>query len=195
MKTRSRVYGSDTDFSAWVRRHPELQYDYDGRFGLGLADWDAVFHRYMTASEINRPRDVQSLMYLEVKSRNGSLTSSQRDTLFKHHCHCFNMDQGKAQSRRINGQDILHFGVSILILSGTNPDNSASIKWGRFSKIGNVHFQKINSDQLIQLLRFDLHPSNLSTKPFRLHHKTREVAELILEPLGFVTMQKIVHRS
>lgn len=190
--TKQRRYESDSPFSQWVRNHPELpSYDNKNNFGLVLTDVDLIFHRYLSPSETGQKREIQALMYLEVKTRNGDLNPSQKDTLFKHHRFCYDIQSGKAKVQEINGNKVIHFGYSIIKLSGTYPGDSQVMYWGRFTQDMQISYRIIDEKTLTSLLRFDIHPQSFCVKPFRLHHKERQVVERITTPLGFEIEQSI----
>ena len=63
----------------------------------------------------------------------------------------------------VDGNAIVHLGVSYLICSGPNPDRSKRIQWGRFLGAGrSLSFRDIDLDQLILLLKFEIHPDTMS---------------------------------
>jgi len=181
--TRARVYGSDTDFMDWVRRQPNMD---SRRDGFVVSDCDCFIHRYMRPVDGIGTREIQALMFLEVKTRNGDLTTSQQDTLSK-----VDIFKGHCKKRGIR-----HFGVSVLRMSDTSPDDSSLIQWGRFRDDGgNLQYREITREQLIGLMLFDLHPDNLTSQPFRRHHKTREIMAVKTAPLGFSYEKPYLKRS
>ena len=170
--TRDRNWGNDIDFLAWVRRQRDLP-SYSKTCGLGVTDCDFWIHRYMTCVDAIGTKEVQALMMLEIKTRGGDLPKSQQDTLAK-----VNLFRGKSGNIR-------HFGVSVVRLSDTTPDNSTIIQWGRFTETMKIAYRPIDIGILLGLLRFDLHPDNLEPKPFRRHHKTKEIMAVETAELGF----------
>lgn len=182
---RERVFGTDPDFCAWLRRQKKELPSYSQNVGFVASDVDLIIHRYMTAVDGLGTREIQSTMLLEVKTRNGKPSHSQLDTLNVWH-------QTINAKKMVNEKVIRNFGVSILILSGTDPDNSETIQWGRFNSItSNIHYRQINIWQLFKLLKFELHPDNLTLQPFRRHHKTSEITVIEQLPLGF-HVEKII---
>lgn len=183
--TRSRVFGSDTDFCAWHRKHADLQAT--SNLGMTLNDIDVLVHRYVHCRDKIGTRDIQCLMHLEVKTRNGEPQFAQRDSFCK-----LNLFRGDRRHKRMR---IINFGVFFLSMSHTSPDNSTSMRWGRFTHSEEIEWRTINESQLLRLLRFDVDPSTLEPLQFRRHHKTRETIERRVMPLGFATEVRVTHRS
>lgn len=184
--TRERIYGSDTPFCEWMRNCKDLP-SYSQTCGFVALDNDLTIHRYLTEVDGQGTREIQALMHVEIKTRNGEPHPSQHDTLFKIHKSCCGF-------KGINNQMVVHYGVSILSLSGLTPDDSDSIRWGRFKGVL-LSYKTISRKQLIQLLRFEIHPDNLSRRPFRRHHKTSRVCAIVKTPLGFETEHVLTVRS
>ena len=190
--TRERMYGSDTEFCNWMRSCPELP-SYSKDFGFVASDNDVTVHRYMTSVDSVGTREVQGIMQIEVKTRQGKPSPSQMDTLSK-----LNLFEGH---KIINGVYVNFFGVFLLILSGTNPDDSSEIWWGSipskrfFSNPMDIRWTLIDKQKLVRLLCFELHPINLTDKAFRRHHKTQEILAVEMTPLGFEVEKKLIKRS
>lgn len=190
--TRERFHGSDTEFCAWLRACKELP-SFSSDFGVVASDNDVTIHRYMHAVDGVGTRDVQSIMQLEIKTRRGKPHESQMDTLSK-----LNLFAGE---REVSGNHIRFFGLFLLVLSDTTPDNSGGMWWGVIPKgicvsdATMLKWTRIDRDVLIKLLRFDLHPVNFSTQPFRRHHKTREIIVIERTALGFDIERPITKRS
>jgi hypothetical protein len=186
---RERLFGSDVPFMEWCRNNKLLP-AWSPDIGWVQTDVDTFIHRYITAVDGVSSRELQVMMEVEVKTRGGDLTPSQRDTYRKKHATI-------QPSLKWQGQSLRNFGVSILRMSGTSPADSAWMKWCRF-KAGQG-FETVEKDiteeQLVLLLRFELHPDTLDAKPFRRHHKTNRFFELKKTPLGFVFEREIVKRS
>ena len=183
---KQRIWGQDCDFLAWVRDNPALP-SREGETRLDVQDADTIFHAFMTSVDHIGTREIQAIMLVEHKTRNGRPDDAQRDTLWKLH-------QFSGQ-RIISKQIIRFFGVFVLIFSGTDPDNSTDLLWGRFSPDGNIRFSKISTEELIQLLLFKRHPMNLARQAFRRHHKTTELVIQSVAPLGFPQFEKVIRRS
>lgn len=190
--TRERIYGSDTEFCAWMRSCAELP-SYSKDFGFVASDNDITVHRYLTSVDAVGTREVQGIMQIEVKTRTGKPSTSQMDTISK-----LNLFSGKKKSR---GVEVTFFGVFLLVMEGTNPDDSKNMWWGViprnqiFTDANLLKWKPINRATLIRLLRFDLHPVSLTTKTFRRHHKTTEIIEMEISPLGFEFEKRIIKKS
>jgi hypothetical protein len=188
------MFGSDIPFMAWLRSQEKELPSYSANVGFAATDVDLFIHRYLTGlQDAEGTRDIQALMMVEVKTRGGSLRDSQRDTLAKIHACC------GFREVEYCGQALRHFGVSVLFLSGTTPDDSDEIIWGRFDpkKAHKQHIKcrSITRERLFELLRFDRHPDNLSKNAFRRHHLTREIEQVVKAPLGFEYLRKVKKRS
>lgn len=190
--TRERFYGSDTEFCAWMRSCADLP-SYSHDFGFVASDNDVTVHRYLTSVDSLGTREVQGIMQVEVKTRTGKPSFSQMDTISK-----LNLFSG---TKKNNGVHVTFFGVFLLIMDGTDPDNSGNIWWGciprkqTLTDAKNLKWHVINRTKLIQLLRFDIHPQSLTPKTFRRHHKTTEVIETAISELGFEYEKRIITRS
>lgn len=186
------MYGSDTEFCTWMRACKSLP-SYGPDFGFVATDNDITVHRYKTEIDNMGSRDVQGIMQIEVKTRNGKPPQSQIDTLSK-----LNLFKGH---KEIEGCQIRFFGVFLLIMSGTTPDNSDEMWWGSIQKntcltdANKAAWTKINIEKLIELLRFEIHPVNFCRVPFRRHHLTREIMVVKNSPLGFEFDEKLTERS
>lgn len=190
--TRQRIYGSDTEFCAWIRGCKELP-SIGHDFGLAVSDNDITLHRYMTSVDSIGTREVQAIMQLEVKTRKGKPPAAQMDTLSK-----LNM----FATQKTTKQGVVRFfGVFILVMSDTTPDNSKLMWWGVIPKTlitadaSKLIWKKIDREKLIQLLRFERHPRNFEMQPFRRHHLTRVITETVAMPLGFKVDVPVVRKS
>lgn len=190
--TRERMYGSDTEFCAWLRSCKELP-SFSEDFGVVASDNDVTIHRYMHAIDGIGSRDVQGLMQLEIKTRQGKPRSSQIDTLSK-----LNLF---ATHKEVKGHHIRFFGIFVLVMSDTTPDNSERMWWGVIPKgvilkdAKNLKWKLIDRSTLISLLRFERHPRNFSKHAFRRHHLTQEIHVVEMTPLGFEVEKIIKKRS
>lgn len=190
--TRERIYGSDTEFCAWMREQKELP-SFGKDFGMSASDNDVTIHRYMASVDGLGSREVQALMQIEIKTRAAKPSFSQIDTLSK-----LNLFAGE---RKTKERHIRFFGVFVLVLSGTSPSDSENMWWGRIPKesivkdASHLSWTNICLSQLISLIRFDIHPSTLEKNAFRRHHKTSQIVREIIMPLGFQAHEKIITRS
>ena len=186
------MFGSDTEFCKWLRLCPELP-SLSKDFGLSASDNDVTLHRYMTEVGGMGSREVQSLMQIEVKTRQGKPSFSQMDTLSK-----LNMFAGHRSTKQGH---VRFWGVFILVLSGVDPDDSTMMWWGQIPKslivtdASNLKWRIIDRKSLIELLRFERHPRNFTKHAFRRHHKTRHIVESREYPLGFSVDVPVQHRS
>jgi len=190
--TRDRLFGSDVPIMAWCRekgKTGELP-AYSQECGLVQTDVDAFWHRYKTCIDTLGTRELQVFMEIEWKTRGGSLTDSQSDTYRKKHA----MIQ---PSLKWHGQHLVNFGVTVVRLAGTTPDDSSWIKWGRFvrSSVSEMTWHDIDAEQLLRLMRFDVHPDTMNQHPFRRHHKTRRIHVVERSDLGFEIERDLIQRS
>lgn len=202
-RTRSRVYGSDVPFCAWLRHCKCLPAtSYDSSFGLSVYDNDLTLHRYCTKVDTRGTRLVQMMMQLEVKTRwssergTGWPTDAQLDSLCK-----LNAFAGRKIRR---GQTVRNFGVFILLLSGTSPDNSQQMRWGVLpvddfleerADYKSIPWRPMDRAVLIQLLAFQIHPRTLRPLDLRRHHKTQVLMVRERLPLGFMSNRLVTVRS
>ena len=190
--TRHRVYGSDTEFCAWMRKQKDLPSS-GPDFGFSASDNDVTVHRYKTIVDGIGTREVQALMQIEVKTRQGKPSMAQIDTLGK-----LNLFGGRQNTSE---GVVFFYGVFFLVLSGTDPDNSRKMWWGwipkgeRISDASRLKFEVISKNRLIELLRFERHPRTMEKPMFRRHHKTSEITETLVAPLGFEYDRVILRRS
>jgi hypothetical protein len=187
--TRDRLFGSDVPFMAWCRSCSLLP-SWSPDCGWVQTDVDTFIHRYLTCVDKQGTREVQPMMELEVKTRSGNLTDSQVDTYRKKHATTIPL-------LKWNWQTLINYGVSFVCLEGSSPADSAWIKWGRFkrSSLVEISWNDISIDQLIKLMRFELHPDTLCASSYRRHHKTAKVMVCEETPLGFVAERELTTRS
>lgn len=173
---------AETGFSRWLRERGGPGGDLRPEDGFVCCDMDYIVHRYKTD---RYGRDVQCIMFVEVKTRGGEPTKSQADTLvlidqfLNNRRHTPTKSSGKrslngTRSRALSlvvGREVTvrAYGGYLLQFEQTGPDDSAWIRWGR-------NRTEITPDQLAQILRFDIDPETLkSNEDFRSHHKPREL--------------------
>jgi hypothetical protein len=185
--TKRRIYGEDKAMMNWVRNHPELP-SYSLNHGRTVNDVDFLIHQYKTEVDALGTREIQFMMHIETKSRNGRPDSSQLDTLYKEHI----MKKG---TKRIGGKQVRHHGVSILSMSGLDPSESATLTWGRFQCDGSIKYNQITESELISLMKFEKDPDTLLRIDLRRHHKTKRIFKVERSPLGFDVSVAKVHRS
>jgi len=186
---RQRIYGSDLEFMAWIRSQTAELPSHSVKLGVTVNDVDCCIHRYLVdTNETYGTREVQAIMFLEVKTRNGEPIAHQRDTWRK--IHALSTSSVRVPETRLSPAKLIRgFGVSFLSLSGATPDNSIQIRWGRYNGKTiddcNIAWRDIDKNTLFRLLRFDIDPDRFQSRWWRRHHKTKEVVELEQTPLGF----------
>ena len=181
--TRDRIYGEDTEFSAWLRKQERIPSSV-----VSVSDCDYVIHRYKQPVDGLGTRDLQAMMILEVKTRNGEPRFAQLDSMYLQH------EFSKGQMRK-KSTTVVHHGVSFLSLSGTTPDNSSRMRLGRFGEEKAINWRPVDGQTLESLLLFNLHPDSLTPNPYRRHHKTNTFQEMMSFPLGFSAPVTIITRS
>ena len=153
----------ETRFERWMRDHRIL----DSREGLVRFDLDVLLHRYMVKEDGFGRRDIQALMFLEVKTYGATMSDCQRDTM-----HLLNQvlrnrrkningrrDKYNAKDHvplaramsTIRGEKIClrMFGGHLLTFEGSGPEDSEWIRWDK---------TEITADMLLDLLRFERDP-------------------------------------
>lgn len=183
--TRCRSYGEDTPFSEWMRENRRMP-SYSRECGFVATDNDFTLHRYMVSRDAMGTRDVQPIMQLEVKTRNGVPSKSQQDTLWKRH-----MFRGQRGSSPV----IWNFGVYIVSMSGERPDASDEIRWGSFRPNGSLRWRFVTMETLEKLMLFEVDPDTFQSQAFRRHHKTQKTWIQVTSPLGFEYTKPVLKRS
>lgn len=153
----------ESPMERWIRRHPTL----DSKHGIVRFDIDILLHRYKSVRDSKGCRDIEFMMFIEVKTFSASLTDTQQDTLGllnqllrnrKRNIHSdprrqVNGQPAKAYSRMKNREVPLRLlGGHLLQLSGSNPQDSDQIMWD---------YKPINEETLVELMLFDRDPDNL----------------------------------
>lgn len=164
---RKRLYGPESPFSEWVRRHPVLP-----AAVLVVSDVDGmlVFHKYH--EDRIGGRDVQHLMLLEYKTNGAMCTDSQRDTLKMLSQALSRVTSKRKRPRAAKSQRVFSsisrrdvtlktWGVHLLQFEATSPEDSEWMKWDG---------KKIGRWELECLLRFELNPWTLRPNSDRRHH-------------------------
>jgi hypothetical protein len=184
--TRDRIFGEGSEFGEWLRKQSSIPSS-----KVVATDCDWIIHRYKTDIDGIGVRDIQAMMLLEVKTRNAEPRYAQLHTMWLQHLH------SRTGRRRIfdRGNQVFHHGVSVLSMSGTTPDNSERMRWGRFQESCNLTWKEINREQLDLLLLFELDPDRFTPRPHRRHHVRRVIEALEQFPLGFSVPVNITHRS
>jgi hypothetical protein len=181
--TRARLSrDGETPFGAWLRAHPALE---SHTTSLAVTDADWIFHKYRLHRDSLGRRDVQLMMFLEVKCFGAVPSASQEDTLYMlHQC----MHELGRQVRNLGNRQpvtLWHFGVFVLSLPGAAPQDQAAYRWGAFGPAGRLEWRTGTAAQLAQLLAFERRPDTFQPLDLRRHHASREVWITEQTPLGF----------
>ena len=175
--TTIRRDDGDTPFGDWIRRHPGLD---SIRERLSITDSDYWIHRYRAHTDIVGSRAVDSIMLVEVKTNLRDIPFAQRDTLqlvdqlLRQVCY---RKDGRRRYVTLKGSPgetrrVRCYGVHLLQLSSTRPDNSETILWDR---------QFLTEDLLVEVLRCDRDPDHpMLITELRRHHTSRRSENLLL---------------
>lgn len=215
---RMRIHGEDKPFADWVRNHEDLESH--PPVGFTQTDIDVLVHRYWTEVDGMGSRDIQCLMHIETKTRNGFPSRSQADTLAKLDLHaCKTRHEAKA----FNGLVVHWWGCFFLRMTGTAPDNSKEMFWGGFPALEStscpncnqetlrtaheckcgfmfsgpeIRWRLIDAEMLLALLRFEIDPVNFVPLSYRRHKKKGQPVIVVEEqmPLGF-SVDRCVQRK
>ncbi len=188
--TAWRGYGDETAIGRWIRNNQRLP-SRSNDSAFSVTNTDLTIHAYMQCIDGNGTRAVQSVIRVEFKSHAKTPESWQLDTLFKEHCGINRSPRGY----KVKGACVVNHGIYMCVCSGTTPDDSQWISWGRFNGDGSAAWQPITVFQLNEILRFDLHPKTLKREWLRRHHKTSTVMKVVTTPLGFDVERELVSRS
>jgi hypothetical protein len=191
--TINRRYGEDTSFGRWMRDRKDLEsHPLAAAFTANDVDW--IFHRYKTHVDAIGTKEVQCLMFVEVKTHMAVPRAAQRETLFFINQR-LNYD---GELKKLDGTQIVarFFGVHVLCLENDYPEDSAKMCWSSFDKSGNFKWYTIKSvEALVSLLKFDVHPDTFCLNPLRRHHRTKEILVSEKQPLGFYTDRIVIQKS
>jgi len=150
----------------WIRNHPLL----DSAHGIARFDLDILLHRFKTVLDAKGERQIEFMMFIEVKTYGAGLSTSQQDTLSLLNQVLRNRRQNMhgAPRRQVCGQPIVTYSIAkrkhiplrllgghLLQLSGDDPDNSEWMKWDN---------TPIDRDTLIELMLFARDPDNLAAR-------------------------------
>ncbi len=195
--TSIRHFGDETPFSGWLRdkNRKKIIPSVSPDLGVTVNDIDMVvscYHKNQTGSF------VYSMFIVEIKTRGGSLTASQR--YLYPALSCF------ARELTYSDKCVRFYGCMQLIMSGTSPDDSEWMEWKRFPfhirsqrksvpKLEDMKSSRVDIDQLVKILRFDLHPISLRRfSPEMKKHGESEVVRTVTTPLGF-TVNEVVKKT
>jgi hypothetical protein len=184
--TRQRVHGLDTPFCEWIRSQPTLD---SVRHALTVNDCDLILHKYKTVVDRVGSRGLQMLMWVEIKTHSAMPSAEQRQTLFDNHQLLCEKRKRLIDSITGGKRSVWHFGVFVLSLSGTTPDDSNTIRWCRFNDRGDLISNVISRTDLMDILSFAVDPTackSLGTATRR-HHSEKTLVVQERMPLGFLT--------
>ena len=168
-------------FNRWVHDHPRL---HSVRDSITVNNPDVIIHRYRIGEDNLGTRLIQAVMWIEVKRHGARPELSQKDDL-----HIVNQmlsneratptKAGPRWSRPRHAPVQIYsallkrktflwaYGVHSLYLSGSTPDDSNVILWDK---------REITVEQLVRILRFELHPTTLAPNDeIRRHHKRKQL--------------------
>jgi hypothetical protein len=172
---------AETAFGRWMRNNGLL----DSKSGIVCFDCDILLHMYAQLHGKQKNRDVQCLMFVEVKSREARPSAAQRDTLSlfaqvlrnrKDNLHrrkrgrhlIGHVTPTKAYSQIKAAEVKLRmYGGHLLRLSGDSPEDSQWMEWDER--------RLIDQTTLIGLLRFEIDPDTLHPLDLRIHHANRQM--------------------
>lgn len=166
--TAPRRDGSEEAWNAWIRMNARLD---SRKIGLSIQNPDLLVHRYMVTRDRVGTRELQHIMWVEVKAFGAEVPYAQQDTLALVHELLRTPKAGRIlhlpgwqTPRRVRA-----WGVHILRLSGADPGSSDWMLWDG---------KTITSTDLEDLLLFERDPYSLAPRDERRHHTPSEVAKL-----------------
>jgi len=191
--TATRRYGEDNPFGAWVRLQPDLD---SVQHSLTVNDADWIFHKYRTHRDGIGTREVQCMMFVEVKTNLAIPKPAQSETLFFIHQRM----KWDGELKRLGGSRVAVrcFGVFVLCLLGCRPTSSSGMSWGHFDSNGTLLWSALRGEwELKKVLAFDIDPHNLKAieHTLRRHHKTTQTLVRERTDIGIVADRIIVERS
>lgn len=190
--TRLRNPDRFTDFDRWINAEHGIQ-PCDGFY---IFDVDKVIHRFKT-----RPcgRKVQCMMFLEIKTRNETLSEAQRDSIFMTHQlittrlwkfsrddngrfdkgHHANIRDAWTWMNRKQHKSIrlICYGYFVLRMSNGTPADSESMWWG-VPSAGDFSYHPVTIGQVKSLLSFDIDPVTFRPMDLRRH----KIKKIVREP-------------
>jgi len=188
---RQRYWGSEEGLSRWFRHQESQLPSRSNGKAFSIIDVDFVIHAYKLCEDGVGTREIQAIMKVEFKSRNGEPTPGQLDTLWKD-----NLGH-KTDYYDCAGLKVRNFGWFVLSVNGTCPDDSDVMRWGNIvgTKSACIEWVPINKDRLFEILRFDVDPRTLKRRWYRRHHKTEVRYEISECELGFPVALAVKHSS
>lgn len=179
----NHLHTAESAFERWMRNCPDLESGPNGAAVVRF-DCDILLHKYIIHNDNIGRRDIQAMMFIEVKTFMAEPTEAQRDTLY-----IFNQilrnrrPTPAAKFRRKQAQNntiytkvfssisnkyvnIRLFGGHLLQLNKDDPFNSPILRWDKK--------ELIDYYTLLQLLRFEIDPDTLRPIEWRRHHKPKK---------------------
>ena len=189
--TRVRATGYEASpFGAWVRAQPTIE---SHESGLVVTDIDWCFHKYAPHIDSLGSREVQLMMYVELKCYNATPTPSQLETLALLHQIC--ASKGKVHRPNRPPTTLWHFGVYVLRLLGTSPVQHPQCQWGIFGDDATLHWQTLHTARLVEVLGFTRRPDTLDPLNLRRHHALNAYLAREQTELGFFVDTVVIKRS
>lgn len=185
----------ETAYERWMRNSPELD---STQAGIVRFDCDVLLHKYKMYEDKKGSRDLQCLMFIEVKTHNADVSEAQRDTFSmlsqvlrnrrknihsdKKGRHAFeHVPPAKVWSHKERRWVSLRmFGAHLLQMSGDDPETSLSMQWD--------WNRKIDLQTLIRILRFELDPDSLKPMDWRRRYSSFNELDL----LGLIRMRGVI---
>jgi len=158
------THTAETDFERWMRNCPDLD---SAQHGIVRFDLDVLVHRYKTEGDKKGSRDIQCMMFVEVKTHNAPISVAQQDTLSLFSQVLRNRRRNRHQKRlgmhalehaplavvrsRLLNRDVRLrlFGGHLLQLEKTTPEDSDYMFWDG---------KGVTRGELVRLFRFELDP-------------------------------------
>lgn len=168
----------ETHFERWMRGHSGL----DSSMGVVRFDADILLHKYKDVSDSFGDRQIQALMFVEVKTFGAMPSKCQWDTLgFFDQVLRNRRDNmySKLSARNATGVlaitrawssmlgrdvDVRMFGGHLLRFEKNGPDDSQWIKWGSLCHGKGYEELDITEEDLVNLLSFNANPDNPTAK-------------------------------
>ena len=171
--------GRDKPFCDWLRKHPGLD---SIQQGLYAADIDMTLFKFKTFVDRNGTRDVKLVMDVEIKANGAIPQPEQKELLFVReqlaesgqlHKFCWST----YLKRKIR---VWSLGQFLLIIhGGERPDDCRGLWWCYFKDRTSIRWQAVSEEQLVRILRFELHPRTLKPLKLRRHHKTQAIRQVV----------------
>ena len=135
-----QVITNESAIGRWFRKQSDQLPSVNDVDGYFISDLDFIVHRF----KLDKSRNKQRLMTIEVKCGGAEVSASQLDTLQA--LHGTMITKGLV---KVNGRIVINCGVHILRLSGNDPDDSSEMWWNG---------EPIDKQTLLLLLRMDNDP-------------------------------------